>query len=108
MSTSRKITVGDTIRWSSPGWQERFAAMTQSVELPLLRVDLATHRRLVAMAQRIHGEDETLDPVGDFEHVVYAAICEGLRGSELEAGVVYNESTGRLIGPVRRKRWWRR
>ncbi len=52
------------------------------VELPPIKVDLPTYRRLEAMAQRIQAEDPTLELPEDFGHVVYAAICRGLNASE--------------------------
>lgn len=83
--------------------------LLSAVELPRMHVDLATHRRLVAFAERLAADDPTFKVGEDFEHGVYAAICEGLRQVEAEAGVRYDESTGhRLPLPAPSRSWWRR
>jgi hypothetical protein len=69
-------------------------------ELPSMTVDGATWRRLLAMQERlIEQHDPSLadEPGRGLDHVIYAAICEGLRASEEDDGVAYNENTGERI-----------
>ncbi len=83
----------------APGFADRLHALLTRKKLPLMRVDLATYRRLRAMQERLIADDPTLgaEPGGGFEHVIYAAICGGLSESERDAGVTFNENTGRQI-----------
>jgi hypothetical protein len=41
------------------------------------------------------------EPDRGFEHVLYAALCAGVRASEAEAGVSYDENTGLKIEETR-------
>lgn len=78
---------------------ERLEALLSRHRLPELNVDGACYRRLLAMHRRLLEEDPTLgvEPGQGFEHVVYAAIMAGLRASEDESGVSYDENTGRRL-----------
>lgn len=76
---------------------ERLRALIASRKLPKMEVDLATFKRLEALAGRIAQEDPTFDVDRHFEHAVYAAICAGLRASEQEAGVRYDENSGNRL-----------
>jgi hypothetical protein len=85
-------------------FQERMTALLSSNRLPALDVDLALYRRLRAMQERLIDEDPTLadcEPDRGFEHVLYAALCAGVRASEAEAGVSYDENTGLKIEETR-------
>jgi hypothetical protein len=86
----------------APGFRARLVALLTRVDLPRITVDLATYRRLEAMAYRIAAEDdETTDPLGeDFRHIIAAAICGGLSESEREAGVRYDENTALPTVPL--------
>lgn len=77
-------------------FRERLDAMMGRRHLRL-DVDLACYSRLEAMMARIQEEDEELRREPAIEPVVLAAIMGGLRASEREAGVVYDESTGRQV-----------
>ena len=77
-------------------FKQRVQALMGSMQLPQMTVDLACYRRLLAMRARIIRDDPSLldDGPVEMEHVIYAAIMEGLRESEREAGVEYDENTG--------------
>ncbi len=79
-------------------FEERLVALFTRVELRGIDIDLGTWRRLQAMAVRVQKEDPTLVLPDDMKHIVYAAICGGLYASEQEAGLVFDETTGRHIG----------
>jgi len=77
-------------------FQERVHAMTTTRHLPEVVVPLSCWRRLVAMRERLITEDPSLakERGRGMEHVVYAAIMQGLRADEAEAGLIYDENTG--------------
>jgi len=81
------------------GWLERMITLLERHELPHMEVDGGTWRRLLAMQERLIEQDPTLgsETGRGLEHVIYAAICEGLRASEKYDGVVYDENTGERI-----------
>lgn len=81
------------------GGKERLETLLERHELPRMEVDGGTWRRLLAMQERLIEQDPSLaDESGrGLEHVVYAAICGGLRESEKDDGVAYNENTGERI-----------
>ncbi len=89
----------DTRRPIAPGFTERLHALLTCKRLPPIHVNLATYRRLRAMQERLIADDPTLSTESDggFEHVIYAAICGGLHESEADAGVKFDENTGRPI-----------
>ena len=78
---------------------EWLACLLASHELPLLTVDRAVYRRLLAMQERLIALDPSLahEEGRGLEHVIYAAICGGLRADEAEHGVKFDENTGREI-----------
>lgn len=79
--------------------EERMEALLSQHPLPPMKVDLACWRRLEAFRDRLVKEDPPLGSEPDaMEHVIYAAIMEGLWTAEKDAGVRYEENTGRKLG----------
>ena len=83
--------------------RERERALLTPVELPRMSIDLAAYRRLCALRDRLVAEDPTiLDGEEDTNYAaygmdtaIYVAIMQGLRVSEAEDGVEFDENTGR-------------
>lgn len=75
---------------------ERIVALLTACPLPRMEVDLALYRRLRAMQARMIADDLSLGALDDggFEHVIYAALCAGVRVNEVECCASYDENTG--------------
>jgi len=77
-------------------FKQRVEAMTETRHLGEIDVPLAAWRRLVAMRERLIKEDPSLasEPARGMEHVVFAAIMQGLTADEQAYGLTYDENTG--------------